>query len=146
MIRSLLKLGIFLVIGILTYNYFFGTSEEKEQSKAVVGKVVDVGKDAWALLRSERQKFDEGKYDTAVENVEGLFSKLRRTAEAVKDSEVLDRLKELETRRDRLEKRIDYDNVNGMDRTEQRQVEDEWTDLMRDTEDLMEKMDQKKDN
>ena len=56
MIRSLLKLGLLLVAGILVYNYFFGPVEEKEQSKEIFGKVRDVGKDAWALLRTEKDK------------------------------------------------------------------------------------------
>ena len=45
MMRSLIKLGLILVVGILVYNYFFGTPEEKQQSKANGARKRTGGKD-----------------------------------------------------------------------------------------------------
>ena len=64
--KSILKLALILVVGILIYNYFLGTDEEKQQSKEIFTEVRDLGKAAWGLLKSEKEKFDEGKYDVEV--------------------------------------------------------------------------------
>ena len=57
MIRFLLKIGIFLVVGILIYNYFWGDNSEKAQSKAVFGEMRDVVVSVSGLLKTEKQKY-----------------------------------------------------------------------------------------
>ncbi len=150
--RSLIKLGLILVVGILVYNYFFGTQEEKETSKEIFREVGDLGKATWDLLRSEKQKMDEGKYDDAFEKVGSLFDNLRDKAQELNDSEVLDRLAELEQRRQELEQRTaqrkgveSYENTGPRLTPEEQQAREEainaeWKDLLDDTEDLMNKM------
>lgn len=140
MIRSVIKIGLLLLVGILFYNYFFGTPEEKEQSARIVGKAVDFGRDAWGLLRSEKEKFDEGKYDEAVDKIGNLYASIRQTAEKVNDSGALERLAELEERRSELERELESDRPQSYDETEKRRLQREWQDLMSDTEDLMEEM------
>ncbi|MEL6972699.1 MAG: hypothetical protein AAFZ63_16910 [Bacteroidota bacterium] len=149
MIRSLLKLGLILVVGILGYNYFFGTAEEKAQSKEIFGKVRDVGKDAWALLKTEKDKFEEGKYNGAVEkvgdSVEGLgelLGKLTKTASDLNDSGALDQLSELQAKQQELQAQIEAETPESYDDAEQERVTGEVQDLIRQTEDLMRSMDQ----
>ena len=69
MIRSIIKVALFLIVGILGYNYFFGSPEEKAQSKEIIGKAVDVGKAGVGLLKEEIAKFKSGKYDDALEKI-----------------------------------------------------------------------------
>ncbi len=140
MIRSLIKLAIFLLIGVLIYNYFFGTPEEKEQSRTVFRKAYDLGNDAWGVLRSEKAKFDDGKYDEAVDKVGGLLGTLRRTAERAQDSRALDRIAELEAKRQELEGKLNEDQPQSYSTEEKRQIREEWNELMRETETLMEEM------
>jgi hypothetical protein len=106
MIRSLLKLGFLLVAGILVYNYLFGTSEEKAQSKEVFQKTGSALSSAWSLLKSERQKFDAGKYDKALDQLGGAYREVRDRAQYV-DEKVLRRLDDLEQRKASLEKELD---------------------------------------
>ena len=72
MIKSLLKLLVILVVGILIYNLFLGTDEEKQGAKKIVGEVKDVGVAVKDLVKSEKEKFDKGKYDKAGESVKTL--------------------------------------------------------------------------
>ena len=65
MVRSLLKLAAVLIAAMLVYNYFFGTSNEKENSRKVFGQMRGVVVSVGDLLKSERAKFDAGKYDDA---------------------------------------------------------------------------------
>ena len=148
MIRSLLKLGLILVAGILVYNYFFGTVEEKQQSKEIFGKVRDVGKDAWSLLKNEKAKFEDGKYDGAVDkvgkSVEGLgelLGKLSRTAKDLNDSGALDQISRLQDKQQELQEQIEAETPESYDAAEQERVRSEVQDLLRETESLMKEMD-----
>ena len=66
MSKTLIKLAFVLVVGLLTYNFFFGSPEEKETSRRVAGEVRDLGASVFDLLKSEKQKLNEGKYDEAL--------------------------------------------------------------------------------
>ena len=74
MIGKLLKFGILVVIGLLGYNYFLGTPEEKAKSKEIMGKVADVGKAGVGLIKDEVAKFKEGKYDRALDKISNGIS------------------------------------------------------------------------
>lgn len=154
MLKSIIKVGLLLVAGILVYNYFFGTPEEKAQSKEIFTSVKDLTKSAFDLLKHEKEKFDEGKYDEAVEKVGGLLENLKGKAEQLSENkELLDQIAELEQKRQRLSDEIDqevpanYDNTAAeqpvMDSTSRKHIEEEWEDLVRKTEHLMEDMEKK---
>lgn len=106
MIRSLIKIGLLLLAGILVYNYFFGTSEEKAQSREVFKKTGDALGSAWNLLKSEKQKFDAGKYDKVLDQLGSAYKSVRERAKYV-DEKVIKRLDELEQRKASLEQQLD---------------------------------------
>jgi hypothetical protein len=105
MVRSLIKLGLLLVAGILVYNYFLGTDEEKEQSRKIFGQLKGVAGSAVELVKSEREKFDHGKYDKALDKIGGVYQGLRSKAQFL-DDKVLSRLDDLEKRKAGLEKEL----------------------------------------
>lgn len=144
---NILKFVIMLVIGILIYNYFFGTQEEKAQSKEIFSEAKDLGKAAWGLLRSEKDKFDDGKYDEATDRVGGLFKSLKNKAQENKDSDALLELKELEKERLDLEKRInaldEYDNSKAAAK-EREAIKRDGKEMLDRTEALMKRMEEDK--
>ena len=77
MLRFIISTAFFLTIGLLSYNYFFGTAEEKEQAQEIFSKGAEVVGAGAGLLKSEYQKYQEGKYDEALENVSHLLSRHR---------------------------------------------------------------------
>lgn len=138
MIKSLLKLAIFLVAGILVYNYFFGTVEEKEQSKEIFAKTKDLGKSAWGLLKTEKGKLDDGKYDGALDKMGDLYESLEGTARNLKDSETLDTLAKLEKERKKL-----AENTAGQDDDEMSDADKQRIKtLLRKTEALMKQLEE----
>ncbi len=148
--KSLLKLAFFLVIGVLGYNYFFGNVEEKQQSKEIVRKVRDVGRDAWGLLKSEKDKLKEGKYDGAVDKVSGavhgvgeLLGKLSKTANDLNDSGAIDRLSELQDKQKELQSQLENQNPDEYDEVQSEKVQSDLKDLLQETERLMKDMDEK---
>ncbi len=106
MIRFLLKIAFVAVLAILGYNYFFGDSEEKAQSKKVFHEVGDVARSVGSLIRSEREKFNHGKYDGALDKLGNAYQKLRDQAKYL-DENVIKRLDAAEKRRAELKKELD---------------------------------------
>lgn len=107
MIRLLFRLGFFLLVGVLIYNYFLGTDAEKATSKTIFREARDLGKASWALLKAEKAKLDQGKYDTALDRIQTLIGQLKERASAEKDRETVQRLLELEQQRRALQLRMD---------------------------------------
>ncbi|GAB4496935.1 MAG: hypothetical protein OHK0019_29610 [Saprospiraceae bacterium] len=106
MIRFVLKIGALLVVGILIYNFFFGDSAEKEQSRKIFGQVKDVVVSVSQLVKTEKQKFDAGKYDTALEKLGGAYQAVRSQVQKL-DASFLSRLDELEKRKAALQSELD---------------------------------------
>ena len=137
MIKSLLKLALFLVVGILAYNYFLGTPEEKESTKQVLSGVKEVGKSVGNLLKAEREKFREGKYDEALEKIGNAFENLKSKAQDSGD--MLDRIKKLEQKKEELQKQLSNEELSEEDREQMKQ---ELEQLIEDTESLQEEVEQ----
>lgn len=113
MIKSVLRLAVILVIGVIVYNYFLGSPEEKAKSKEIIGKTVDIGKAGVGLLKEEYQKFKDGKYDQAIDKVGNLLKDAKE-----KGGAYLEDIKEWEERRqswkEKKEKLIqEIDNAGG---------------------------------
>lgn len=106
MLGKIIKYGLGLVVGILIYNFFFGDASEKKQAKEVIGKAGDALGATWNLLKSEKQKFDAGKYDQALDKLSGAYQAIRNGAQYL-DQNMLRRLDELERRKAGLQQQLD---------------------------------------
>ena len=105
MIGFLIKLALVAVIGVLAYNYFFGTSEEKAQSAKAFGQMKDVAVSVGQLAKSEKEKFDAGKYDAALDKLGDAYVKLREGAQKL-DAKLLKRISALEERKGKLKEEL----------------------------------------
>jgi hypothetical protein len=135
--RSILKLVLILVVGLLAYNYFYGTTEEKEQSRLIVDKARDLGSEAWNLLKTEREKMRQGKYDDALDQLEDLYGSLREEARELGESDFARELEKLTERRSDLERVLEKGGELS------KAAERELDELTADTEDLMNEMEAK---
>lgn len=106
MISFLIKLAVALIIGVLAYNYFFGSAEEKAQSARTFGQMKDVAVSVGQLAKSEKEKFDAGKYDAALDKLGAAYVKLREGAQKL-DTGLLKRIDELEQRKRDLKTELD---------------------------------------
>ena len=107
MIRGLLKLAFLAVVCIVIYNYFFGTAAEKDQSKRIFKGVGNVFTEVRGLVRSERDKFEAGKYDAALDKMSGVLQNLKQHANDTKDPNLQRQVAQLENRRQQLQRQID---------------------------------------
>jgi len=137
MLRTILKVAVVLVIFVLVYNYFFGTSEEKAQSKEIFQEVKDVGVAVKDLLKSEKEKFDAGKYDNAIKDMRELIGNMESKAREVAP-EYVDRVKQLEQKRKDLENQLEEtkNTVNDVQEKARKidQLNNDLDQLMKETE------------
>ncbi len=104
MFRFLFKILILLVIGVLIYNYFFGNSEERTQAKAVVSEIKDAGRAVGNLLNTEKTKFDNGKYDKALDKMSIMLQKMKSSS---KDASTNQEITQLEAEKNSIETKLD---------------------------------------
>jgi hypothetical protein len=102
MIRFLFKLFLSLVVLLLVYNYFLGTPEEKSTSKKIFGEVIHLGKSSWDLLRAEKQKLRDGKYDMAIDKVSQLLDGIETAVNNSDNPNLSERYQHLTEKRDQL--------------------------------------------
>jgi hypothetical protein len=105
MIRLLLRLAIPLLIGIVGYNYFFGTDTEKEQSRKIIGDVKALVGSVGSLVKSEKQQFDMGKYDEVLNKLGSAFGSIRSVSKQM-SPKVLEELSRLEQRQGALQREL----------------------------------------
>ncbi|MDX2133385.1 MAG: hypothetical protein SFV52_01280 [Saprospiraceae bacterium] len=105
MVKYLLRIGLVLVVAILVYNYFFGTSAEKAQSRKIFGEVKTLVGSVAGVLEAEKGKFDAGKYDGVLDKLGGAFGSLHNHADKL-DPAMIRELEQLEIRKKALEQEL----------------------------------------
>jgi len=140
MIRSIISLLVVLVIGILVYNLFFGTSEEKEKTKQISTQLKEVGTSIKGLLVEEKEKLDNGKYDKALDQIKNLFENVKNSIKI--DPNKMQQLKELEQKRDALaeELKTTESASDSTQQAEKSKIKKELEQLMKDTEKLFKQL------
>ena len=119
LIKLAFKLAIFLAIFLIGYNFFFGSPEERENSKAIVGQVKDLGGSVFGLLSSEKTKFQNGKYNGAFEQISSRLVAAKDYASKVYDGgrQWGARLDQLEQQKQWLEGQLPTFDENGNSQT-----------------------------
>lgn len=102
MIKSIIKIALLLVVGVLVYNYFFGDEAEKATSKKVFTEIKDVGKAVKDFVKDEHQRIKDGKYSKVIDKIDdaltGAEAKLKNM-----DKETIEEYKRLRRENKRLE-------------------------------------------
>lgn len=139
--RTLIKLVLIVVVVLVGYNYFYGTSEEKSESQEIVDKVKDLGKSIGSLLKNEKNKFDEGKFDNLFDNLGSVFKKLEDKIDGQDDASkgVLEDLKQ---KKNNLENKWNKRNRDSISNKDAEEFESEMKDLYQQMEDLLKDIDQ----
>ena len=132
MIKHVLKIGVLLLIGILGYNFFFGTATEKANSQKIFGQVKEVAVSVKNLVKQEKNKFDAGKYDKALQKLGGAYKGLREKLGGI-DEKLLERIDNLDDRKAELQQEIKRVEKSG-DVDKQEELQGKLTQLVKDTE------------
>lgn len=106
MIRSLLKLALLAIVCIVIYNFFFGTDSEKDQSRRIFKGVGNVFTEMRGLVSSEKDKFDAGKYDAALDKMQNVIQRLKTHANETDDVQLKKQVAQLEQRKAVLQQKV----------------------------------------
>ena len=114
----IIKLVLVLVVGILGYNYFFGSAEEKANAQQIVGQVKSLTASVANLLKSEKEKYDEGKYDSAIGKVKSALGAIHQKVAGMGEQgkELLHKVESLEQQEANLETQLHELDPNDEDR------------------------------
>lgn len=135
MLGKLIRLGLLVIVVILGYNYFFGDEQEQAASKKIFGQVKEVVVSVKDLLKSEKEKFNTGKYDKALAKLGEAYKRLQSTVSQV-DKDLLKRIGELEKRRRQLQSELNQVKDTS-DADEKQRIKDAIDQLAEDTEEVM---------
>lgn len=140
--KSLIKLLFLLIVGILIYNYFLGTREEKASSEKIFKEFSDLGKAVGDLISQEKEKFDQGKYDDALDKINGFINQLKDKTSA-SSSEIKQQIRSLEKQKEKLKDQIsnlppESDSTTNEDLLKQNnELQREIEKLMKDAEKIL---------
>ena len=115
MIKSIIKIALLLVVGVLVYNYFFGDAAEKATSQKVFTEIKDVGIAVKDFVKDEHQRIKDGKYSRVIDKIDDALTSAEAKLKNM-DRETVEEYKEL--------------------RRENRRLEDELVDLEKDDREL----------
>lgn len=93
--KSLIRIVLLLVVGIIAYNYFYGTEVEKDQSEKIISEFKDVGSSIVNLVKDEKEKFDDGKYDDAIDKMKEAVEKMKEKVDKSGDDSLKDEMESL---------------------------------------------------
>lgn len=108
--KRIFSLLFILVVGILGYNFYFGSEEDKAKSREVTSKAKDLGKSVIGLLKSERNNFKDGKYNKALDKIGVVFKDIGEKAQEL-GGNFPDRYKGIEKQLEDLKAKSDRQNT-----------------------------------
>ncbi len=144
MIRKLISLVILVVVGLMGYNMFFGTEEDKARGKAVTKEFKELTGAIGGFLKAEKENYNAGKYDDAMTKLNKAFKNISNKAQEI-GGNLPERVKELEEKKDQLDKLIDLNKNSKMadPKKESEKIDDEMNDIIKELEGIARDIDSK---
>ena len=138
--RSTIQLLLLAIIGLISYNYFYGNAKEKAQAQRVFGEVNDVFISVKDLVLLEKEKFDAGKYDKAIHQINAVFKDVRENSQDI-SADLKERFAKLEEEKSHLEQQIDLQKSDdALTLSEKEKTVEDFRKLIEKTETLFQDM------
>jgi hypothetical protein len=144
MLSSLFRLAFMIIVGVVVYNYFFGSPTEKATSNKIFGEVRGVFGSVRDLVKTEKEKYEAGKYNQAIDKISNVIGTLKGKAQEVKDSGVLDKLSDLEAKRTALQQRVER-TKSPFGAKDTLGIKQSFEDLVKETDKMIQNMEKSKD-
>lgn len=98
MIGRLIKWGLIILIGILVYNFFCGTEQERAISENIFNEVRALGNSLKEAVVHEKKRIGEGKYDDLANQLNEVWIDIKSNVSPEMDSTVLNNLEKKKNR------------------------------------------------
>ena len=137
MIKSILKIAVLLIVGILVYNYFYGDEAEKATSQKVFNEIKDVGVAVKDFVKDEHQRIKDGKYDKVLSKIEDTLTGLEAKVKNM-DKETVEEYKDLRKESKKLEEELKSKEENqDLSKEERDSIESKLKELLEKTNDFI---------
>lgn len=137
MIKSILKIAVLLIVGILVYNYFYGDEAEKATSQKVFNEIKDVGVAVKDFVKDEHQRIKDGKYDKVLSKIEDTLTGLEAKVKNM-DKETVEEYKNLRKESRKLEEELKSKEENqDLSKEERDSIESKLKELLEKTNDFI---------
>ncbi len=138
MVKSIFKLLLLLIIGIMIYNYFMGTPEEKQNVERIVSEFKDFAGSVVDLVKSEKEKFDKGKYDQALDKIGDTLDKVK---ESVKQNDAYRKdVEKLLSQKENLRRELSEIDDSQEPSIDTSKIKKELEELIQQTEQLLKRL------
>ena len=138
--RKLIGLVVLVVAVLVAYNYFYGDEQEQESAERIVNEVKNLGKSVTALVKQQKQKYDEGEYDAALEKVGDFVKNLKAKSKDL-GSKAKDGLDDLEKEYEKLQNQTKERTSEGKELNEDMQKD--LNKVLKKADDLMKEIEKK---
>lgn len=144
MIRKLISLVILAVIGLMGYNMFFGTEEDKARGQAVAKETKELVGSVVGFLKAEKENYDSGKFDNAMQKLNKAVKNVSQKAQEIGGS-MPERVRQLEEKKNQLDELIQTNKNSKMadPKKESDKIKDEMSDILKELEEIAEDIDNK---
>jgi len=136
--RVIIRWILILVALIVGYNYFFGDSDEKSESEEIVEQVRELGKSIFGLVKNEKERIEQGKYEGLFAKMESIFDILNSQLES-SDLQDADELRQLERDKEELENEIKEAEKEGVSQEQKDELDAKVKELLKKTEILLDR-------
>jgi len=144
MIRKLISLVILAVIGLMGYNMFFGTEEDKARGQAVAKETKELVGSVIGFLKAEKENYDSGKFDNAMQKLNKAVKNVSQKAQEIGGS-MPERVRQLEDKKNQLDELIQINKNSKMadPKKESDKIKDEMSDILKELQEIAEDIDNK---
>jgi len=144
MIRKLISLVILAVIGLMGYNMFFGTEEDKARGQAVAKETKELVSSVVGFLKAEKDNYDSGKFDNAMQKLNKAVKNVSQKAQEIGGS-MPERVRQLEDKKNQLDELIQINKNSKMadPKKESDKIKDEMSDILKELQEIAEDIDNK---
>jgi len=144
MIRKLISLVILAVIGLMGYNMFFGTEEDKARGQAVAKETKELVGSVIGFLKAEKENYDSGKFDNAMQKLNKAVKNVSQKAQEIGGS-MPERVRQLEDKKNQLDELIQIKKNSKMadPKKESDKIKDEMSDILKELQEIAEDIDNK---
>ncbi len=133
----LIRFLIIVIAGAVAYYYFWGNEPEKEKAQTIVDNTTELVSSLTTFLKSEKDKYDEGKYDKFFDKVGNILGSIKNEIN-YSDKRMVDHFDDIDSEVKELEKQMEKIKDKDLTDGEKRFFEDKMNQLLLKSEELLE--------
>lgn len=132
----LIRFLIIIIAGAVAYYYFWGNEPEKENAQKIVDNTTELVSSVTTFLKSEKDKYDEGKYDNFLDKLGNILGNIKGEINKA-DQKMVDQFEDIDSEVKQLQNQLNQNKEDGFSDREKQSFEDKMNELLQKSEELL---------